>query len=178
MGIASENVLFIEQYKTDSTKRQYEASWKRWVSFIKQLNPPAITPDVCISFFKSLHDDEMAATTITSYKSALRRPILKGFGIDLGDDLFSKIPKACARLRPAKPPKPVSWSLAVVLQHASQIDNASATPKQLLEKTIFLAMASGARLSELAALSRDPDHVSFQESGEVLLSPLSTFLAK
>ncbi|MEO1765194.1 MAG: hypothetical protein AAFR83_25350, partial [Cyanobacteria bacterium J06629_18] len=90
-----------------------------------------------------------------------------------------KVSRACARLRPATRPSSIGWSLSKVLELASGMENNTLDLKSLTQKTIFLlAMASGARLSELASLVRDPGHISFENSGEVLLVPHPTFLAK
>ena len=107
-------------------------------------------------------------------------PLWTAFGLDMNDYLFSKIPKACAKLRPAPPPpRDVSWSLNKVLHFASNIDNNTADPHLLIRKTLFLlAMASGGRVSELAALTRDPGSVVFEENGDVTLYPDPVFLAK
>ena len=99
-GIQRSNIEFIEEYKRPSTKRQYNASWKRWRSFVLSKVPSIIDKNFCISFFKHLYDNGLSASTITSYKSALARPILYGFDIDWSNDFFSKVPIACARLRP------------------------------------------------------------------------------
>ena len=179
LGIQKQNYDFINSYKKKSTENQYRSSWKKWVEFVQLKSPTCINMDFCISFFKSLHDRGLASSTINSVKSSLTVPINTAFGINLNSDLFNKIPKACAQLRPSIKSPPISWSLGKVLDYASSIDNESADLKLLLRKSIFLlAMATGARLSELAALTRDPEHVLFKESGEVTLYPDPTFLAK
>ena len=66
-----------------------------------------------------------------------------------------------------------------MLHYLHQLEVTTARPRQLLGKTIFLlALASGARLCELVALSRGTDHIQFLESGVLKLFPQKTFLAK
>ena len=105
-----------------------------------------------------------------------------GFGVDTNDELLRKIPRACAKRNLSKPPPDeteISWSLDKVLRYALQIDNLEASFDDLLRKTLFLlAMASGARVSEIAALTRDARHVHFNEAGEAILRPNKAFLAK
>ena len=105
-----------------------------------------------------------------------------GFGVDTNDELLKKIPRACAKRNMSKPPSDeteISWSLDKVLRYALQIDNLEASFDDLLRKTLFLlAMASGARVSEIAALTRDARHVHFNEAGEAILRPNKAFLAK
>ena len=88
--------------------------------------------------------------------------------------------RACAKRRPAEPPPTsLSWSLDKVLQHALRTDNLECSYRDLLGKTLFLvAMASAARVSEIAALSRDKLHISFNAAGEAILRPNKAFLAK
>ncbi|XP_068225652.1 uncharacterized protein [Palaemon carinicauda] len=177
--IDPENVLFIESDKRDSTIRQYDLAVKKLAEFLENSNETRMTPNLAISFFRSLFDRGLAASTITTIKSALKRIFYVGFNIDLADSYFSSIPKTCARLRPSVRPQKVTWLLNDVLKLASDTDTESCSYILLLRKTLFLmAMASGARISELAALSRNPENLDFLPSGEVLLSPDRAFLAK
>ena len=107
-GISKASIDFLEEYKCKSTRRQYESSWRKWVAFVKAKNPQEISMDFCLSFFIHLHGQGLAANTISACKSALTRPILYAFQVDLANEIFNKVPKACARLRPSAPPKPIS----------------------------------------------------------------------
>ncbi|XP_064112283.1 uncharacterized protein LOC135219436 [Macrobrachium nipponense] len=178
-GIDPENITFLESDKRDSTLKQYDSALKKLVKFVKEKEVEEMTINLAISFFKDLFDQGLAPGTITTMKSALKKIFLVGFGIDLTSSYFSSIPRACARLRPVHRPQSVSWSLNEVLRLAASIDNDSCQYSILLRKTLFLlSLASGARISELSALSRDPGHIDFQPNGNVLLSPNKTFLAK
>ncbi|XP_068238901.1 uncharacterized protein [Palaemon carinicauda] len=178
-NIDPDNVLFIESDKRDSTLRQYDSGVKKLAEFLKNSDDTRMTPNLAVSFFRSLFDKGLAASTITTIKSALKKIFQVGFHINLADSYFSSIPKACARLRPSVRPQKVSWFLNDVLKLASDTDNESCSYISLLRKTLFLTtMASGARISELAALSRNPENLDFLPSGEVLLSPDGAFLAK
>ena len=178
-GVEGESTRFVESYKRGSTKRQYDSSFKKLVAFIHRVKPERMTLNLAIAFFKSLHDQGLAPGTISTTKSALRKIFRYGFKIDLNDDLFASIPKACAMLNPREAPGEISWSLNKVLRFASELDHSSASYILLLRKTLFLlAIASGARLSEISALSRDPGHVQFLPSGEVSFRPHLRFLAK
>ena len=73
----------------------------------------------------------------------------------------------------------LSWSLNKALHLASSINNDDCSFQHLLRKALFLiALASGARVSELAALSRDKGFIKFLPMGEVSLAPHPKFLAK
>ncbi|XP_066964086.1 uncharacterized protein [Macrobrachium rosenbergii] len=173
------NTLFLESDKRESTLRQYDSAVKKLALFLKESEATVMTTNLAISFFRSLFEKGLASSTITTAKSALKKIFLHGFKINLTDSYFSSIPKACARLRPVTRPHTVSWFLNDVLKLDSEIDNQDCSFTNLLRKTLFLiSLASGARISELSALSREPNHIDFLPSGEVLLAPHPKFLAK
>ena len=173
------NMDFTEANKSDSTIRQYDAAFRKLSSFLRSTKPKEMSINLALSFFRSLHDSGLAASTVTSTKSALAKVFYYGFDMRLNDVCFASIAHSCAKLRPTARPEMLSWSLNKVLQLASSIANDSCSYQQLFRKTLFLlALASGARLSELAALSRDKGFVTFLPSGEVSLSPHPKFLAK
>ena len=149
------------------------------MAYVHRLKPTSITMDFCISYFKSLFDEGLAASTINTNKSAITKPINYAFNINFNTELFNNIPKSCAALNPGPPPKPISWSLGKVLELAVSIENETASVKRLSQKCLFLlAMASGARLSEIVALVRGEGNIQYLDSGHVLLYPDSVFLAK
>ena len=179
LGIQRANAEFVKHSLSDSTQNQYGSVWNKWIKFVQKHKPTQINMDFCLSFIRDLFDEGLASTTINSYKSALTQPVKFGFNIDLDSDIFNRAVKAAGRQRPAPPPKPITWSLGKVLELASQINNQEANRDVILQKSLFLlAMASGARLSELVALSRDSGHIVFKDNGEALLYPDPTFLAK
>ena len=178
-GIDSPNVLFTEADKGQSTLRQYDSSFRRFAKFSREQKPSYMSVNLAISYFRTLYESGLAPNTITSAKSGLHKISYYGFNINLNDPMFSSISRACAKQRQAPRPTILTWSLNKVLQLASDTNSESCEYIKLLRKTLFLlALASGARMSEIAALSRDPGFVKFLPSGEVLLSPHLKFLAK
>ena len=170
---------FTEADKSASTFRQYDSAFRKLSAFIRSKKPTEMTINLALSFFRSLHDSGLAASTVITTKSALAKVFFYGFDMRLNDVCFASIARSCAKLRPAKRPEMFSWSLNKVLQLASSIHNDSCSYQELFRKTLFLlALASGARISELAALSRDKGFVKFLPSGEVSLAPHPKFLAK
>ncbi|XP_068204267.1 uncharacterized protein [Palaemon carinicauda] len=166
------NTLFLESDKRDSPLLQYDSAVKKLEKFLKDSDVQTMTANLAVTFFRTLFEGGLAASTITTIKSALKKISQFGFNIDLRDSYFSSIPKACARLKPATRPHVVSWFLNDVLKLASDTDNDSCSCITILRKTLFLvSLASGARISELSALSREPGHIDFLSSGEVLLFP-------
>ena len=178
-SLSLENIDLLLSDKRSSTTHQYQCVWKKWTAYVAQCKPASISVDFCLSFFRHLFEGGTKPSTLASYKSALRDPLWWAFKVDLNDDYFARMLKGCVRLRPVSPPKPISWSLHKVLTHLASIDIETTTPKLRLAKTLFLlALASGSRLSELVALSRDEGQVLFYDSRLVKLSPDPTFLAK
>ena len=173
------NMDFTEADKTESTVRQYDSAFRKLASYIRLHKPSEMSINVALSFFRHLHTSGLAASTVTATKSALSKVFYYGFDMRLNDVCFASIARSCAKLRPASRPEMLSWSLNKVLRLASNIDNSSCSYQQLLRKTLFLiALASGARMSEMAALARDKGFAVFLPSGEVSLSPHPKFLAK
>ena len=178
-NIDSPNVLFTEADKGPSTLRQYNSTFRRFASFIRDRKPSHMSLNLAITYFRTLFESGLAPNTITSAKSGLHKIFYYGFDINLNDPMFSSISRACSKQRQAPRSTMLSWSLNKVLRLASDTDCASCEYSKLLRKTLFLlALASGARMSEIAALSRDPGFVKFLPSGEALLSPHLKFLAK
>ena len=60
-------------------------------------------------------DKRLAPQTIASYKTALAKPMMFGWGINVLDDFFSGTLRAFHLQRPAVPMRPISWSLDPVL---------------------------------------------------------------
>ena len=173
------NVKFTEDGKALTTHRQYQSWWKRWMAFVTEQQPQSITEDFCLSFFRSLHEEGLAASTLKSLKSAISKPIRYAFNVDLTDDLFANAMKACSRRRPAPRPTSISWSLDKVLEMAATIELDCRDVTKQLRKTVFLVtLALGARISEVAALRRGEDFVRLLPSGEMRLVPDRSFLAK
>ena len=100
--IDSVNVEFTEADKTDSTMRQYDSTFRKLSAFIRQEQPNEMSPNLAISFFRSLHESGLASSTVTATKSALTKIFLYGFDINLSDPCFTSISRSCAKLRPAE----------------------------------------------------------------------------
>ena len=65
-------------------------------------------------------------------------PLREAFGIDLTSYIFGAIDKLFALARPAMRTPLVSWSLDKVLNFLASQENESFSPKDFLQKTLFL----------------------------------------
>ena len=100
---------------------------------------------------------ELRPKTILVYRNSLKLPLLYGFSINSSDREFSLLARSQFLSNP--PPKKIipAWKPNKVLSMFEQPEftNSRATPSRLLMKTLFLvALASGNRVSKLAAFSR------------------------
>ena len=129
--------LFPEESQKVSTVRNYDATWKHFVAYVRTHRPDVISINFCIAHFRLLHDSGLAPATIDSKKSDLITPIWCGFHIDFKLDLFCNIPQSCAPLNPSAPPTPIWWSLSKVLDLAASIDNESCEVKKLSQGASF-----------------------------------------
>ena len=95
------------------------------------------------------------AVTIRNYAASLAKPLKLGFGIDTKSEEFKESINAFFLQNPPEMKRIPSWSLEKVLQllESKPYDNQRTTIYKLLRKTVFLtALASGNRVSEIAAL--------------------------
>ena len=179
-SFSAENIKILLGHVRATTLKQYQSVWKRWITFLRNSNPTCISQDVVLSFFRYLFQDlGFQSTTLATYKSALKLPLEKGFNVDLSGDVFSMVTRSFALQRPLEPPRRLSWCLGKVLDHLAALPTGSLNPRTLLNKCIFLlGLASGGRVSELAALSRNPDLLVFLPSGSLEVRTDPSFLAK
>ena len=166
----------------NSSLSQYQLVWERFQKYLKKAKSTRLTFNRVLMFFKDLFDSGLSPKTILRYRSALVWP-LKYFNLDLlqrnGKRLFSHL----AIERPPVLKVPPQWSLDRVLklfQSSNFKNNETCDIKNLLYKTLFLfALAAGSRISEVHALSRDPNFLIFYtDDSKVILRPNSKFLYK
>ena len=163
-----------------STSRQYESVWGKFCDFIRVIQPTKVDCKFVLLFFEGLFSDKgLAPATISTYKSALARPLKLFFDVDVSVSPFQDFMKGLFNLKPSMPYKSPSWSLEKALSLAlSARYQINPSLEDLLKITLFLvALATGGRVSELHALLRGPDYIDFCEGG-VRLFPNPNFLAK
>lgn len=141
-----------------STNIQYEHCWKNFQQWLRN-NP---TRRICKSNIL-LYLTELASVrhlspkTILVYRNALKLPLLYGFAIRTTDREFSLLARGQFLSNPPRKRIVPVWNPNKVLSMLEQPEylNHRATPSRLLMKTLFLtALASGNRVSEIAAFSR------------------------
>ena len=161
---SAENAEILLRACRDSTSHQYSSVWSSFCSFVNLRNPPEISDSFVLSFFRFLFREKgLALRTITSYKSVLARPLRLAFGIDVSIPVYVDFLKAFANNRPAKPFPPIRWSLdrALSLALSSRFQVSPSLKDRTLFTIFLLALATGARVSVLAALLREDEFVFF-----------------
>ena len=148
-----------------STQNQYESAWKRFQAWLPE-GTVTVDDRLVLSYLNSLSLD-LAPRTILVHRNALKLPLSAAFDVDLGQEVFSLLARAQFRLNPPTRRLIPSWSLDSALDSLQTKDSSSLSLEELLMKTLFLvAVASGNRASELAAIDRSG--IVFRRSGVTL----------
>ena len=142
----------------DSTRNQYEHCWKTFQKWINRQPLTSISKPVLLQFLDDLHKSEnLAPKTILVYRNSLHLPFLYGFNINTGDVEFGAIARSQFLAKPPAPRIVPQWSLPKVLKllESDRFCKPVVDSSDMLMKTLFLlALASGRRGSEIAALDR------------------------
>ena len=135
-------------------------------------------------FFTDLHDKQTGLSAIRGYRFALNTVFRAKRRLDLvQDDRITNLFKAFGIERPIARRLFPLWDLPKVLRALSTLPYepiSEATLRDLTKKTMFLlALASGKRPSEIAALVADARHLQFATgNSSVTLLPALSFRSK
>ena len=182
-GLSPTSIDDITQAHRASTCRQYESGWKKFQGFISSQDVQSVTPSVLTSFATHVFhaNPRVSPSTVTNAMVAIRDPISFGFGVTIEDRQWDLLKASFFRQRPPTTPQPPNWSLGKVLTllQAPKFQSAPST-RDLFSRTLFLvAMATGHRVSQLAALLRSPEFTRFgPDDSSVTLATRPLFLAK
>lgn len=100
----------------------------------------------------------LASQTIAAYKSALTLPLREAFGLDLCSPRFSLLLKSLFLSRPPVRRPQLRWDLGKVLRLLRRPEfrlPRASLPALLARCLVLTALATGNRVSEIAALSRE-----------------------
>ena len=105
----------------------------------------------------------LAPATLSSYRSALAKPLLLVFGIDVSRHPFVDLIRAYFNIKPSVPSRKFSWSLDKVLGFilSKSLFNSSLVADSLMCSAFLLALASGRRISELNSFLRGENFFFF-----------------
>ena len=161
-----------------SSTRQYESAWKKFQTYLRQHDPPAISQGVVLDFLSYLfHDLGLSSPTVASHWSAIAEPLRVACNLMINERILTQQRRGFFIQRPAPRRPPPSWSLQRVLDSLSSSPNSH---ESIFRRALFLtAMASGLRVSQLHALTRHPSLTYFSDNdSSVSLAPSPRFLAK
>ena len=163
-----------------SSEADYQRKWESFLLFTKEKGVAFddINPAIVLRFLSFLfYTKGLKPSTVCHYRSALTRPLLAYFNIDLRVPEVNAMLRAMKIQRPNEPSPRPAWKLSKVLSYLESLDTSSETNS--LRKTAFLLLlATGWRISEIHACVRNQEFLRFTESHNVLLQPHSSFLAK
>ena len=141
----------------ESSIRQANTAWNAFKVWLKP-TVLEIKRSTILEFLVHLADRQhpCAPNTILSYRNSLRVPLNRAFGIDFSHGDFSALAKAQFLANPPRRHIVPQWSLEQALLVLEQKPALSSlTLKEIFLLTLFLtALASGNRISELAAIDR------------------------
>ena len=150
-----------------STIRQSQSVWKIFQNWLPK-SVTTITTQVLMEFLIYCENDRhLDPRTILNYRSQLRLPILQAFNINLTSENFSLLARSQFLRNPPQKQKIPQWSIDPILEMLSspRFDTKTASSSDLFLKTLFLtALASGNRVSELAAITRSGLRLTKEEA--------------
>ena len=161
----------IKAYR-ESTEHQGDSNWRHFQRWL----PPEVTSistTIVLEFLiYLLEDHRLSPSTVGNYRCRLRLPLAWAFDIDTNAEVFSMLGRSMFLAKPPPKRKTPQWSLDAVLKLLStqEFDRETASSEKLLMKTLFLsALASGNRVSELAAVIRQGLSLSHNRAVSPLL---------
>ena len=160
--------------RRSSSRRQREVAWNQLRLFLADVpESQPFSKTLALEFLIScLEDKGLRSSTVRAYRISLSLP-LRLAGVELSEWEFEEVLRAGFIANPPASKRFPSWNLGKVLD---SLRNHPQNDLEFLEKILFLtALASGNRVSELAALRADT--VRFTEEG-VYLAVRPGFLYK
>ena len=155
--------------------------WKSFQGWLQTQPAGVVSKGLILSFLHFLsHTKSLNPKTILVYRNTLHLPLLHGFNINTQDDEFSLLARAQFLRNSPRQRILSTWKPNKVLSMLEQPQfwTLTANSKNLLMKALFLtALATGNRVSELAALSRASMLVSPTRS-QITLPVFPGFLYK
>ena len=166
-----------------SSLSDYQQKYEALMTFLKKnkISEESFSRDWVFNF---LHDElflrrRLKPTTVEKYKTALTKPLLSRFGIDLRIEEAGDLIRGMKILRPNLPSQDPQWNLNKVLLFLDNVMPYPLSNENLLRKTAFLLLlASGMRVSELHACLRTEVSCRFTDDNYLQLSHHPLFLAK
>lgn len=164
-----------------STRDQYQIAWAALQTWVAANDLTSFSKASLLAFLSYLAKTKsLSPRTVLVYRAALTLPLCYAFGIDTSDREFNLLSRSQFIANPPVKKLIPRWSLSRVLDLLESRDYCGPNTSRLnrLRKTLFLvALASGNRASELAAIERPC--IAFSENkAKVTLPVRAGFLYK
>ena len=163
-GASQTAVKVLEHANKESTKHQYQGTWKKFISFLDSEHIPHEKVDIYIvmNFLAHQHVNlGLKYRTIASYKCALAQPLYETFNIRLDDTSMEFFMKGVFNLDPPKPAPMAVWSLDSLLNF---LVSSHFEPLHLMSLRVvtqkflcLLLLATGRRIDEIGNLAQRYD---------------------
>ena len=171
-----------------SSLNLYQSRWKKFLCWCSErgINSDKANVSDVADFLLHLHNDKNCSiSTITGYRTAISQTLSFVNGAQVGmDPVLTNLIKNLKISRPPRVVKAPEWDLNLVLDALRKPPfepprwDSSEHKKLTTYKTVFLlALATGARRSEIHAFSRHPRDLVFGRKG-VSIRTKTEFLAK
>ena len=172
--------------KRDSTLKVYDSKWKLFVQWCddNKLTPHRTQPKDIAAYLWFLFQSGRQPSTLKGHRSAIANVFkLIGMTWDPGSNYhITELMKFCQNARPRASVRLPKWDLNLVLTYLNsnkfepmcQVSLEAIT----LKTTFLLALATGKRVSELHALSRQQNYIVKRTDGALILHCNPLFLAK
>ena len=172
--------------KRDSTLKVYDSKWKLFVQWCddNQLYPHKTQPKDIAAYLWFLFKSGRQPSTLKGHRSAIANVFkLIGMSWDPGTNYhITELLKFCQNARPRSSNRLPKWDLNLVLTYLNSTKFEPMSQASLeaitLKTTFLLALATGKRVSELHALSRQQDYIVKRTDGALILHCNPLFLAK
>ena len=163
----------------DNSIGDYQRKWEKFIEFLREnkVPPEEVSISDVIRFFVNLFNKDLKPSTVNHYKTALTKPLLAEFSIDIKIQEIKDLIKAMQIARPALPTEEPQWSFNKVLTYINDMPE-PLSDRDLLRKAAFLILLStGWRISELHACVRLDKYCQFSQNS-LRLRAHPNFLAK
>lgn len=152
----------------ETSIKDYQQKWYSFITYLerKNISPRTVSITSVIQFLTYLFIDKgLKPSTVSHYKTALTKPLLKVFDIDIKIPDIGDLIRGMQVKRPNQPAEEPQWNLNKVLKYIDEDLPDQLSDEELLRKTAFLLLlATGMRISELRACVRSNDFCQFTQS--------------
>ena len=182
-ALSEETINLILHTTSKTSEIQYQTCYNVFISFLKKRNWFGETIFLhVVEFFSQLIQLDYNYNTLLVYRSALRRPVLGTYGMDIVENqlIQNLFKSAKSKARSQNKCKKVEWDLELVLRMLDSrkfLEACASDWKLRFMSDFFLVLvANPLRISEFHSLV--VENIDFKANGSVCLKPFEGFIPK